>query len=294
MRKRVSWCWEPEVAMSLSRYYKSSASFRPEEIVKQDGSRPAGWAPLPRSDDKPFINQRLTADKDRQANSVMKNAASPPPSPAKGGDATALDPEGCPTAESQAAIEPHDEQLPSQIPIDLSEYVELAVAEKQKEEAYSQGLEKGRMEGHDKAEQDFGAATRALLLACQQLDTLRETIIGNSSRELLEFSLAIAERILRISVQEQDASIVATIEEALRRAVKSDEFSIFIHPDDYAAVSEKAAEIVAGISGLNNVVLRKDKTVERGGAKIESDNCTIDATIAGQFDLIREEVQKKL
>jgi flagellar assembly protein FliH len=280
--------------MSLSRYYKSSTSFQPEEIVKQEGSRPAGWTPLPRSDGKPFMDQRFTADKDLQENPSMEKAASPHPSPVKGREATVLEPEGH-LAESQAAVDaPYVEQLPPQIPIDLSKYVELAVAEKQNDEAYRRGLEKGRVEGHDKAELDFGAATRALLLACQQLETLRETIIGNSSRELLDFALAIAERILRISVREQDASIVATIEEALHRAVKSDEFSIFIHPDDYAAVSEKAAEIVAGISGLNNVVLRKDKTVERGGAKIESDNCTIDATIAGQFDLIREEVQKRL
>ncbi|EKD34208.1 MAG: hypothetical protein ACD_75C02428G0001 [uncultured bacterium] len=176
----------------------------------------------------------------------------------------------------------------------MSNYIELAAAERQIEEAYHHGFEKGREEGHGKAEQDFGAAARALLLACRQLDTLRETIIGNSSREILDFTLAIAERIVRISVQEQDATIVATIEEALRRAVKSDEFSIFIHPDDYAAVSAKAGEIVAVISGLNNIVLRKDKTVERGGAKIESDNCTIDATVAGQFDMIREEIKKKL
>ena len=79
----------------------------------------------------------------------------------------------------------------------------------------------------------------------------------------------------------------------MRRAVKSDEFTIHIHPDDYDSLAAKSAEIVAGLSGLNNIVVRKDPTVERGGARIESDNCMIDATIASQFEAIREEMKNK-
>lgn len=280
--------------MSLSRYFKSSKSFQPQEIVKQDGSKSSGWTPSPRGDDRPFSTRQFTADRNLPADSATMTAASAP-SYTGGSNGEVLAPDGSTPAGLPAPIDTsRADQLSPEDRIDLSKYIELAAAEEQIEEAYRHGLETGRAEGHDKAEQDFGAAARALLLACRQLDTLRETIIGNSSREILDFTLAIAERIVRISVQEQDASIVATIEEALRRAVKSDEFSIFLHPDDYAAVSAKASEIVAGISGLNNIVLRKDKTVERGGAKIESDNCTIDATLAGQFDMIREEIKKKL
>jgi hypothetical protein len=117
--------------------------------------------------------------------------------------------------------------------------------------------------------------------------------LGLASK-LQEFALSIAERILRISVREQDSTIIATIEEALQRAVKSDEFTIFIHPEDYETVAENSTEIVAGLTGLNKIVIKKDITVERGGAKIESDNCTIDATIASQLDVIREEIKKNL
>ncbi len=178
---------------------------------------------------------------------------------------------------------------PQEKSVDLSDYIDRAEAEKKVIESYRNGL----AEGYEKAEEDFGAAARALLLACQQLDTLRSTIISNSSKEFLDFSFALAERLLRISVQEQDHTIVATIEEALRRAVKSDEFTINIHPDDYDTLAAKSAEIVAGLSGLNNIVLRRDSTIERGGARIDSDNCTIDATITSQLEMIREELKNK-
>lgn len=272
--------------MSLSRYYKSSNSFQPEDIVKHDGGKKAAWSPLPRSDDqlfssRPLIESKLPAGSTTKTAPQPSTVNDPPQSSAAPGDASSRDVSA-------------DDRLPLAETIDLSKFVEVTVAEQQREEAYRRGIEEGCEEERKRAEEDFAAAGRALLLACQQLDTLRETIIANSNRELVEFTLAIAEKIIRTSVQEQDVSIVVTIEEALRRAVKSDEFSIFLHPDDYAAVSAKAAEIVAGISGLNNIVLRKDRTIERGGAKIESDNCTIDATVAGQFDLIRAEVRKKL
>jgi flagellar assembly protein FliH len=108
------------------------------------------------------------------------------------------------------------------------------VVEKRVAEAFRQGVAEGRA----KAEEDFGAAARALLSCCQQIDTVRETIIANSSRELRDFALAIAERILRLSVQEQDRTIIATIEEALQRAVKSEAFTVSLHPDDFATVNK--------------------------------------------------------
>ena len=80
----------------------------------------------------------------------------------------------------------------------------------------------------------------------------------------------------------------------MQRAVKSDEFTVYIHPEDYDTVAKNADEIISGLSGLNKVVIKKDNTLERGGTKIESDNCTIDATITSQLEVIREEIKKKL
>lgn len=207
-----------------------------------------------------------------------------------------------PQKSRQGAEQEHPVSLPDapvfHQEIDVDNYLERTIAEQKIEEAYQKGIQVGTQagikEGLDKAEQDFGDAVRALLSTCQQLDTIRETIIRNSSKELLEFSLKIAEKIVRSSVREQDNTIIATIEEALQRAIRSDEFAVYIHPEDHAIVSQKSSEIIAGLTGLNNIIIKKDLSVERGGAKIESDKCTIDATIASQFDVIREEINKNL
>lgn len=267
MRRKVSWFSDPEEVMSLSKYYKSSNSFQPEELIKRAEKTPSGWQSLQKTERLPFQTESApvaAAPKDTNRVTEDEHSSSLPDAP------------------------------PLQQGIDLNDYLELAIAEQKIENAYQKGTQEGIHRGLDKAEQDFGDAARALISTCQQLDTVRETIIRNSSEELLEFSLKIAEKIVRSSVCEQDDTIIATIEEALQRAIKSDEFTLYIHPEDHDIVAQKSPEIIAGLTGLNNIIIKKDISVERGGAKIESDNCTIDATIASQFDVIREEIKKNL
>ena len=262
--------------MSLSKYYKNTASFKPEELVKraEGGKESSGWQSLPIKETLPFQTQQPPA------------VVTPREQPAK---AQVQEPAASQTDEPKpkaTAI-----LLPEAKPIiDLSNYLERTVAEQKIAEAYQQGFQAAQQ----KWEEDFGATTTTLLNTCQQLDTLRETIITNSSAELVNFALALAEKIVRLSVREQDTTIIATIEEALQRAVKSDEFTLYIHPEDYQVVAENAEQIIAGLIGLNKIVIKKDNRVERGGAKIESDNCTIDATISSQFAVIREEIKKGL
>lgn len=255
--------------MSLSRYFKNAPDFQAENLVKQAGKITSGWAPDPRKSDRPFQTQQPPLPPLEKQVNVGNKPINPPQKTSPVIDAN---------------VPP-----PTEHQIDLSQYITRTEAEQKIDEAYKNGAKFM----WDKAEQDYGSATRTLLLTCQQLDTLRATLMKNSSQEFLDFSLAVAEKILRISLREQDHTIAATIEEALRRAVKSDEFTIHVHPDDYDTIVARSPELVAGLSGLNNIVVRKDSSIERGGARIESDNCTIDATISCQLEQIREEVKRQ-
>lgn len=157
----------------------------------------------------------------------------------------------------------------------------------------SDAYEKGVQEGLQQAEEDFGAASKAMLLICQQLDTIRETILQNSVEEMQDLVLVIAEKIIRHSVTDQHETILRTVQEAIHRAVKSDEFFIYVHPDDYEIVSSKSADMLAGLSGLKNLVIKQDSTIERGGCRIDSDNCTVDATILSQLEIISDQLKQQ-
>ncbi len=264
--------------MSLSKYYESTDDFQPEEIVKTPAYRADGWRPEQNAEQKPFEAQQITSPPPQKSKvkpekkvAEKKDKISPPPPP-----------------EPEPPAPPKEPEPPPPPPIDMSKYILIEEAEARASEQFAQGVE----EGLAKAASDYGSAADVLSNICDQLDSLRETIINNSSSELQNFALAIAEKIIRTSVSELDQTIVKTVGEALQRAVKSDAFTIFVNPEDYEIINEKSSEIVAGINGLNNIIIKTDPTREKGGAKIESDNCIIDATIASQFELIREEISR--
>jgi len=156
-------------------------------------------------------------------------------------------------------------------------------------EAYTAGVEQGRRQ----AEADFGSATSALTLVCDQLNTLRETILKNSKNEMIELVLSLSEKIIRHSVTEQNQTIIETVESAIHSAVKSSEFYIYLHPDDMHTIQDRIQGYISGLNGLENLIIKSDQTIERGGCKVESENCTVDATIGSQFKVIQDTLRKE-
>lgn len=270
--------------MSLSKYFKKSPDFIPESLFEQVGEEQFKKAPAKNSGKGIFQQQKIADSHVPEV--VPKKPGHPQRTETEHAQKTG---HPSPSTEHHATMTDSSQGAQNHFSPDPGKYIEIAIANEQKEQAY----QKGKAEGEQKAEKELGDAVRALVNLFQQLDTVRETIINNSREELLEFALATAERILRISIAEQDQTIIKTLEEALKRAVRSDEFTVYLHPDDLAVAQEKSADLVAGISGLNNLVLRQDPLVGRGGAKIESENCTIDATVASQFEVIRDEISKQ-
>ncbi len=265
--------------MSLSKYFKHSDSFQPEGIFKIGPEKTSGWKASVKDD---------RVDQFQTEKQLEKNTLKLSQLPKEEASGEALKGEEQKSDSDQTHDKTGETESSSEAP-DPAKYVEISEMKKKLKEAYEAGLQSGV----EKAEDDYGSATKSLLATCQQLDTVREVIITNSSREIQDFALTIAERIVRRSVRNDNSTIIATIDEALQRAVRSEEFYIYLNPGDYDIVVEKSHDLIAGLSGLSNIVIKKDATVEKGGTKIESDNCTIDATIASQFDVIQEELKMK-
>lgn len=271
--------------MNLSKVYSSEDSFTPEDLIsarlhvppvfgdslitslQADRKPPKPNFPVP----SPPRDEKFTQDEPL----VRKESRDPDRVPAETSARTEAQPEE-PPAQPKPVVPPPPPGVPP------------AEVERRVAEAYVRGLGEGRQQ----AEEDYGAATSALLLICQQMDTLRETILKNSVGEIQDLVLAIAEKIIRHSVQEQNDTIIDTVEEAIHKAVRSEEFQIYVNPDDYEVVDAKSKELVAELNGLNSIIVKKDRSVERGGCRIESDNCTVDATVASQLEIVRDQLRQ--
>ena len=264
--------------MNSSKVFKKPGSFIPEKIIASKKEL-SGWRSVTIPDERKdeasaagsghnHFQRRYPADKHEFARidrheypeSAHKTDFSSPEAPSTGED-------------GRGSSGPEDE--PSGSPVEPPDLERL------QEEAYNTGLR----DGLKMADEDFGSSAKALFMACEQINTLRETVLNNSMGEMEDLVLAIAEKIIRHSVTEQDRTIVDTVEEAIRQAVKSDEL--------IAIIKSKSKEFIDSLSGLENIVVQANPAIERGGCSIDSSTSMVDATIAGQLHIIEEKIKGK-
>jgi flagellar assembly protein FliH len=270
--------------MSSSKVFKKPNSFVPEKIISTK-KVPSGWnsIAIPAGRKSGFSSvdneysklhrlhssdNHLVSGIESESESVYKTDFSSPDTALTAGD----EPETSTSANDLSTA-------PSELP-DL---------EKLQEEAYNKGLR----DGLKIAEEDFVSSTKALVMACELVNSLRETVLNNSMDEMENLVLAIAEKIIRHSVTEQDRTITDTVAEAIRQAVKSDELIIHVNPADFATINAKSKEFVDAISGLENIVVQANPAIEQGGCSIDSSTSTVDATISSQLQIIEEKIKGK-
>ncbi len=251
--------------MSSSNVLNKPNLFIPEKILSPKKDRKPGWKSAVIPVEK--VNNATPVE------SVYSPVPQPPPD-----EQNISEPE---RHESPAPSQPEND--PARAPVDPRE------RERLQEEAYNKGLK----DGLRIAEEDLGSSVKALSMACEQVNTLRQTVLNNSMNEMEDLVLVIAEKIIRHSVTEQDRTIVDTIEEAIRQAVKSDELIIEVNPADLAVIKAKSKEFVDSLSGLENIVVRANPAIEQGGCMIDSSTSTVDATMASQLRIIEEKIKGK-
>ena len=269
MKRKGNLCSVPEAEMSLSRFFKNGGDFIPGQLVPRPPDE-TEWHPV-------------SIPEDRPCEEVIPEPTEKPPPRAVA---------ETPPNNNEVPVEIEPEPVPSPPPVQPEPFVALEPEvppvdlELVREEAFRDGVS----EGLKQAEKDFGSATVALTQACELINNIRETILKNSKNEMIELIIILAEKIIRHSVTTQDDTILETVEEAILKAVKSSEFHIYLHPDDMAVIKNNADELVGRVSGLENIVVKTDPSIERGGCKVESENCTVDATLASQLDVIRNRI----
>lgn len=260
--------------MSLSRHFKDQGEFTPKSLAPGSHSKEDDWHPSTVSDDNqstPPAEKEFLESLHSETHSLQEETADP------------------------AIVQ--ETSIPAQPPIDPTQPETIVYEpsspmpdiESIQSEAYNAGVEQGLKQ----ADADFGSTLAALTLVCDQLSAIRETILKNSKTEMVELVLALSEKIIRHSVTEQNQTIIDTVESAIHQAVKSSEFYIYLHPDDMLSVQDRTQKFIAGLNGLDNIVVKADPTIERGGCKVESENCTVDATISSQFKVLQETLRKK-
>ncbi len=252
----------------MSNIIKNSAEFIPEKIIHEGEPQGTVWgnivneAQLNQSagNTTPSVGATRNDNQDQQGHLFDSDFSSPVQGQVSDDD----------KVDTQTI-----EQTEEKPPIDIN-----AIAE----DHFNMGVQAGI----EQAQNEYGSSMNTLLAICEELSTIRETILQNSAGEMRKMVLQIAEKIIRHSLAYLQQTIIETVNEALQKALKSDDFVVSVNPEDLEVISSHSAEIVASVNGLKNIIVKPDVTIDQGGCFIESSNCTVDATIISQLEIISE------
>lgn len=158
----------------------------------------------------------------------------------------------------------------------------------------AEGFEQGRAEALAQATDEFQQNQESLVAAMQcvidAFDARRREWASAIHRDAVELALEIARRVVkRIGAVDRDVA-VANLRELIERVGHGRDLTIFVHPDDAAAIRQFAQTITTAEHAWTHVKISEDTAVEPGGCRVEADGGTLDATLMTQLDRIADEL----
>jgi len=163
-------------------------------------------------------------------------------------------------------------------------------------EAYEQGKQdalQGNRESEQSQQSELRQAIEAFTRACGDVDKLHEELLEQSHGDMINLVIALSRKIIGREVATGRDVIADTLRKAIELAMKNDAYDIWLNPDDLAVVEKMVPDLIASVQQLNHISLKTDPEIHRGGCRLDSDICTVDATIEAQLETAREFLEEK-
>lgn len=149
-------------------------------------------------------------------------------------------------------------------------------------EAYRQrGYEEGKLQG---AEDGKAELTEAIL----DLNRKTEEQFRHFEPELVKLSLKIAEKIIGRQMELDPALSVNIVSKALSSVRHQREIFLRVNPEDYEIIRVEKEKLLEQLSRAQDIDIRPDPQISRGGCLIESEVGTIEATLKKQLAAIEK------
>jgi flagellar assembly protein FliH len=146
-------------------------------------------------------------------------------------------------------------------------------------EAFTKGYAQGERAGLEAGGKRAEAMLRRVAHTIEELGGLRQTLIHETEREMVQLALTLARRVVHREVTLDPELAAALAHVALERLGTNTPATIRLNPEDYTIVAQDSARW-----GGQTVTVVPDPSISRGGCLVESAFGSVDATIERQFD----------
>ena len=156
-------------------------------------------------------------------------------------------------------------------------------------QGYEDGMKKAQIEGAAAMERQRSEQAQEVKTFLEQADRAREDLLEKTQDELCDLSIAVAEKIIHISLKSSREVIARMIQMATERLKRREWVRIYVGGCDARELSQITPELTTALAGLSDhiklIPLADD---ESGTCIIEMPDEIIDASVSTQIHNLRD------
>jgi len=157
-------------------------------------------------------------------------------------------------------------------------------------EGFKKGHDEGSKAGKEQAlaehKAEFADTIAALKAAAEQMNRSRIELESSALKDVLELSIAIAERVTKRQGILDPAVAVNNVEEALKLVSHSSDIRIAIHPKNKSTLKEVLPRLKTQWPALEHLELVEDAMLAPGGCRIYTSQGEVDGDLDGQINRV--------
>ncbi|HEY3490019.1 MAG TPA: FliH/SctL family protein [Candidatus Deferrimicrobiaceae bacterium] len=156
------------------------------------------------------------------------------------------------------------------------------------QEAYEKAFVLGEKAGREMGEASVAPLVEKLRVALAEVSTLRAMTLKESEKELVELAFAIAGAVIGREVSQAPTILFENVRRALLLAGDGGRLTLRVNPADAASIWREREALAPFLEGKGELRVEPHEQIDRGGCVAVTDFTEIDASIAGQCDILRE------
>lgn len=156
-------------------------------------------------------------------------------------------------------------------------------------QGYAEGLTQGRVEGQRQLDEQKTAQAQEIQRFLEQATAAREAMMDETRDQLRDLSIAVAEKVIHISLKSSGEVIARMIQAATEKLKRREWVHIYLADCDAKNLAQAAPELTTALAGLSDhIKFMPMADDEPGTCIIEMPDEIIDASAATQLSNIRD------
>jgi flagellar assembly protein FliH len=196
-------------------------------------------------------------------------------------------------AEHTGIAESERQLLEERVEVKALEHLK-GIQEEAYKEAYQLGLEEGREKAFQEYKEKFEENFRAWEILLKNIEGMKETLLEQHERSLVQMLFHFASKIARKEIQEQPELIIETLRDCIKRTQGEENLRVVVSPSDLEFLKVAAQRVGRDQNFLKRIQLESSEEIEPGGCVVESNFGQVDATLETRIGKLWELIEGQL